>query len=391
MIDEGAGGYDGNAGTGHSPGRAAAQKDRAFTALVLAVIALGVGANTALFSLLNATLFRPLPIDRPEELVSLFTVDGRNPGRLPSSHLNVLDYRERSTDFAGITAYTVARSGCRPAAAATRRRRSWSPGITSPCWACGRRSAGRSCPTTIVRRARIRSPSSVTGSGSGGSAAISAIVGKSITINRFPFTIVGVAPQGFTGVDARHRRRRLGADDDVSRGADGLRLVQLPARAVSRRGRPAPARHGPASGAGRPRRLSRQLQQEHPAENDRRSTALVPLLDARLDPNGNRSILAAVGLLYTVVGIVLLDRVRQRREPAARRAAPRGGARLPRGSRSAPSAGGWCRQLLTESLRPRAHRRRRRRAARRTGRCMRWRRTSRSPIDRCVPRSTDAC
>jgi hypothetical protein len=46
---------------------------------VVAVIALGVGTNTALFSVLNATLFRPLPVDRPEELVALFTIDGRNP------------------------------------------------------------------------------------------------------------------------------------------------------------------------------------------------------------------------------------------------------------------------------------------------------------------------
>jgi hypothetical protein len=46
-------------------------RDKGFTAVAVAMLALGIGANSALFSLLDGLAFRPLPYERPEELVEV--------------------------------------------------------------------------------------------------------------------------------------------------------------------------------------------------------------------------------------------------------------------------------------------------------------------------------
>ena len=58
-------------------------KSPAFAAVAVLSLALGIGANTAIFSLLNALLLRPIPVQDPAGFVSVFTTDQRNPGNLP--------------------------------------------------------------------------------------------------------------------------------------------------------------------------------------------------------------------------------------------------------------------------------------------------------------------
>jgi len=50
-------------------------RNPAFTAVAALSLALGIGANTTIFSLTNAVLLRPLPVDRPAELVWVYTSD----------------------------------------------------------------------------------------------------------------------------------------------------------------------------------------------------------------------------------------------------------------------------------------------------------------------------
>ena len=55
-------------------------KNPGFSAVAILVLALGIGANSAIFSLINAMLLKPLPIERPGELVGIYNEKTTPPG-----------------------------------------------------------------------------------------------------------------------------------------------------------------------------------------------------------------------------------------------------------------------------------------------------------------------
>ena len=80
-----------------------------FTLAAVAVLALGVGANTAIFSIVNAVLLRPLPYEQPERLVRLFHVPPQSafPGmrQFSVSPANFFDWKRDATSFEGMAIY----------------------------------------------------------------------------------------------------------------------------------------------------------------------------------------------------------------------------------------------------------------------------------------------
>jgi macrolide transport system ATP-binding/permease protein len=78
-------------------------KNPGFAATVLLVLALGTGANTAVFSVVNAVLLHAVPYDRPDELFRLFQDQGG--GRMPAAPANFLDWRAQSHSFRHLAAF----------------------------------------------------------------------------------------------------------------------------------------------------------------------------------------------------------------------------------------------------------------------------------------------
>src|SRR5918911_4144942 len=82
-------------------------KNPGFTALAVIALALGVGANSAIFSVVNSLLLRPLPFAEPDRLVQVWETSaklGRN--EIPASFPNFADWRDQNQVFEQTVAYS---------------------------------------------------------------------------------------------------------------------------------------------------------------------------------------------------------------------------------------------------------------------------------------------
>lgn len=83
-----------------------------FTIGAVFVLTLGIGANTAVFSLVYTMLFAPPGYARPNELVQIFSQDTKNPKSFREfSYPTLLDIREYNSAFSGVAGYNVAMVG----------------------------------------------------------------------------------------------------------------------------------------------------------------------------------------------------------------------------------------------------------------------------------------
>ncbi len=75
-------------------------KSKGLTIIAVLSLAAGIGANTVIFSIVNAILLRPRPVAQPDQLVELYTSDRRS-GYEKISFPSYLDFRERNEVFSG--------------------------------------------------------------------------------------------------------------------------------------------------------------------------------------------------------------------------------------------------------------------------------------------------
>ena len=178
-------------------------KNPGFTIIAVISIAIGVGANAAMFSVADGLVFRPLPVPRASEVVSILgQARDTGFGNRSLSYPDYQDLRDRSRVRQHRRLYLrdhqLHEPGERAGAAEGRDggerqllRRDGGASATRSCVACRRkRGPGRS-PVVVLDYDEWRQQF----------AADPSIVNKRITLGGVEFTVVGVAPDNFTGID----------------------------------------------------------------------------------------------------------------------------------------------------------------------------------------------
>ena len=280
-----------------------------FTFVAVLSLALGIGANTSIFAIVDGFLWRPFPVEDPDRLVGVFTTDPKNPGFLPTSTLNYEDFRDQNQVFTGLAAYGFAPLDLTHGGETER---IFGLQVTANYFdVLGVRfSHGRgflpeegkalgSEPVVVLSYALWQNRF-------GGDLNL---LGQSVTLNHAPYTVVGIAPQKFTGtipaitpdvwVPYTMRDHLLPAFAWLAESRRGLWLNLL--------GRLKPDISLEKARAGM-QTLARQLEQQYPEANEGRSVELTTLAEARANPTGaaQNPIPLIAGLLLAIVGVVLL-------------------------------------------------------------------------------------
>ena len=185
-----------------------------FTAAAVLVLGLGIGANGAVFSFVNALLLKPLSVAKPEELIGLYNRDTKHPDTYRAfSYPNYVDIRDNNPVFSSLMAQNMAMVGVKEG---DRTRRAFTGVVSANYFSTLGVSLLEGRPFT-AKEEKPRGESMVILSyafwkrtGGEGQQAL----GRQLTINGSLFTVVGVTPKGFTGTTVL-----LGADMYVPLGA----------------------------------------------------------------------------------------------------------------------------------------------------------------------------
>jgi predicted permease len=173
-------------------------KSRSFSLIAVLTLALGIGANTALFSVVNSVLLNPLPFQNPDQLYALYTkTPNFDQGSI--SYLNFLDWQKENHTFSSLSAfrgddYNLTGSGQPERLHAHMISADFFPTLgLNPV-------LGRNFRAEEDRAGGA--PCAILGDGfwkrKFGSSAD--ILGKSILLNGKPYTVIGVAPSHITGI-----------------------------------------------------------------------------------------------------------------------------------------------------------------------------------------------
>jgi len=179
-------------------------KQRGFAVLAIISMALGIGANTSIFSLVDTALLRPLAVKKPSQLVELYGTMHNGADWSLQSYLNYKDYRDRNTTFSGLFVYRVTVSSL---TVNNSSQRVWGYLVSGNYFdvlgvkpMLGRAFLPEEDQTPDSHPVAVISYDCWQHRFGGDPQ----IVGKSVEFNGRPFTIIGVAPKGFIGTEVAY-------------------------------------------------------------------------------------------------------------------------------------------------------------------------------------------
>jgi macrolide transport system ATP-binding/permease protein len=288
-----------------------------FTLIAVVTLALGIGANTAVFSIVNAMLFRPRPVAQPERLVELYVGDSGHPYQ-SSTYQDFLIFREQHEVFSGLAAYRIEQFKL--------------SGAEDVEQVFGEAVSGNYFELLGVNAIRGRTflPEEDQTPGTHPVAVIShglwqrrfnanpAVIGQTITLNHQSLIVIGIAPPQYTGmirglaIDVwvplmmmPQMKPEVGVALLNSRGNSWLFMVgRLRPEATLEQAR---ARFD---------LISRQLRDTYPEHwrekreesNEVRelSVTLLPESETRIHPDAHSSVYAGIALILVMINLVLL-------------------------------------------------------------------------------------
>jgi predicted permease len=283
-------------------------KSPGFTLIAMLALGLGIGANTAIFSVFNGMLWRPLPVKDPQQLVVVAAKSDTLEFPLNLSYPDFEDYRKLNTVFSDLIAYAPNPVNF---GAEGRPERAWVEMVS-----------GNYFSMLGIEAVRGRTFASNEGWVPGKDPIVvlsykywqrrfggsPAIIGQTVQVNRQPFTVIGVVPESYRGAyyfiepDFYLPLTTMGLLDPTQ--ADDLNKREAAYLRVMGRIQPGVT---PAQAMAAAEPLDHRLAQEFPDSHKGMALLVLPELKARPEPGVAATFMSTAALIFMVlVGLVLL-------------------------------------------------------------------------------------
>jgi predicted permease len=288
-----------------------------FAAVAILSLGLGIGANTAMFSLVDAVLLRPIPVEDPDSLVDVFTNSNDGDEYATTSYPDYLDIKAQNTVFSEMTGYSMMLA---PLNLGDRARLVMGHIVTANHFEMlgvrpllGRGLQGSDDEPGAERVVVISHRMWQSDFGSD-----PAIIGKPLQLRGQSYSIVGVAPAAFTGVIPvmvpelwlpiayADEVEPAGMQDNIPSPTGRTRLERRGSRWMFIKGRLKPGVTAAAARAN-VEVIGAQLAAAHPQTNTNRRMSAIATNDVRmLVPQASGALSVGSAGVMAVVGLVLL-------------------------------------------------------------------------------------